>query len=118
MPTYAQCEPVAALWQLVIARWNASTGQSVDAHDLRVTLLGDRGEAEAHALTEALWRVVHAATVWVIHCTAKAAREVGRGHALKDTPSAMLTRVPSRGSDEGSQVTGMMVTVRVADSGV
>ena len=47
---YATCERTSKLWDMVIARWNDATGERVDAGDLRVALLGDRGD-QAIALT-------------------------------------------------------------------
>ena len=81
---YATCSAVAMLWAVVLRRWNAATGQALDATDLRVTLLGDRGE-QTHALSEGLWRMVHASTVWAVHCAAKGARE---------HPAVLLSRRP------------------------
>jgi hypothetical protein len=89
---YADCDRVDALWKMVLARWNAAIGQHLDPSDARVRLLGDRGD-QTHALTEHLWRTTHAATMWVIHQTAKASREHQRAHARSDTAHAMLTRV-------------------------
>ena len=71
---YALCQTVQTLWGMIINRWNAATNQSLDSTDLRVTLLGDRG-TQQHAITEHLWNLTHAATIWVIHKTAKTRRE-------------------------------------------
>ena len=81
---YARCPPVAALWVEIIARWNASTGEELSALDPRTTMLGDRGD-DAHALTETLWRVTHAATIWAIHQATKSAQD----HPTHARPTAM-----------------------------
>jgi len=90
---FATCQPVAALWVEVITRWNAATTEELCARDLRTTLLGDRGEEENHALTETLWRIVHAATIWTIHQATKAAQD-HPGHP-KPTASKMLAACES-----------------------
>jgi len=71
---YAQHPGTQALWQEVVARWNAATYDTVNAADMRVTLLGDRGDG-TKAVDETLWRMVHAATIWTIHRDAKTAQE-------------------------------------------
>ena len=71
---YAQHPGTQALWQEVVARWNAATYDTVNAEDVRVTLLGDRGDG-TKAVDETLWRMVHAATIWTIHRDAKTAQE-------------------------------------------
>ena len=63
---YHTCPDVAALWQQIIHKWNAATGQTLDHTDPRITLLGDR-HTQQHAITEHLWRFVHAATHVTIH---------------------------------------------------
>ena len=86
---FAQCNTVKTLWLMVVARWNDATGQTLDAKDLRVTLLGDRGDQE-HAITEHLWNMTRAATIWIVHKTGKARRE---GSTKTTTAAAMLTSV-------------------------
>ena len=76
---YAEHAPTRQLWEEVIARWNVATYDTLSAADLRVTLLGDRGD-NAKAVDETLWRMVHAATIWAIHKTAKTAREHPEHH--------------------------------------
>ena len=90
--TYAECEPVAALLRMVINRWNAATGEELDPLDLKVVLLGDRGE-KARAISEEPWRIVHAATMWVVHTTAKARREKGRHRPARTETAVMLNKV-------------------------
>ena len=68
------------------------TMQHLDPHDLRVVLLGDRGE-ETHALTEDLWRMVHASAVWIIHRAAGRARDAKRTDARAPTPTQQLVAV-------------------------
>ena len=80
---------VRTLWSMVIDRWNASTCQVLDPSDLRLTLLGDRGEQE-DAVSAGLWRMTHAATAWTIHKAAKAAAE---NAAKADSASSMLVKV-------------------------
>ena len=77
---------------MVIRRWNAGTGQELDETDPRLTLLGDRGD-HGHALTEHLWRVTHAATIYVIYRAAKTSRECKEPHQKHEKASALLTRV-------------------------
>ena len=89
---FATCPHVAALWHAVIKRWNLATCQELDHTDLRVTMLGDRGE-QAHALSHGLWRMVHAATLWVIHFTAKRAREQRSATDEQRTTHKMLAHV-------------------------
>ena len=89
----ATCEKSKALWKMVLARWNVATGQRLDHNDLRVCMLGDRPEEERHALTEPLWRVVHAATIWTIHHAAKAQREAKQPERNTRTATVMLATV-------------------------
>jgi ribonuclease HI len=89
---FATCAHVAGLWKLVIDRWNRATCQELDHTDLRVTMLGDRGE-QRHALTHGLWRMVHASTIWVIHHTGKSAREQQKVCHKHTSPMAMLAEV-------------------------
>ena len=92
---YADCEQgVRQLWEVVVRRWNTHTGQTLDARDRRVTLLGDRGE-QAHAMSEPLWRMVHAATIWIVHRTQKEAREAANAGRLERSTSEqrVLARV-------------------------
>lgn len=84
MPTHTG----SLVWDMVISRWNAATCQELDSTDLRITLLGDRGE-QTHKLTEDLWRIVHAATIWSIHCTNKSDRETTKNRMTP--PHKMLT---------------------------
>ena len=91
---YAQCETVQRLWTLILERWEVATKEKLDPSDLRVTMLGDRG-AEDYAVSRDLWRLVHAATAWVIHISAKKAREGRNADAppKKDTPVNMIQQV-------------------------
>ena len=68
MHAYAECTDVRGLWDLVLDRWEVATSERLYPQDRRVTLLGDRGEMDL-ATSREMWRLVHAATVWVVHRT-------------------------------------------------
>ena len=80
---YAECGEVAHLWRLVTTAWNTNMEQQLDPSDLRLRLLGDRGEHKCAANEEA-WRVVHAATAFTIHTTRT------RQHSGGEYPRARL----------------------------
>ena len=90
---YAECKDVRGLWDLVLDRWEVATSERLDPRDRRVTLLGDRGETDL-ATSREMWRLVHAATAWVIHKTISAARDArDGGQAWARPPHAMLREV-------------------------
>ena len=91
---YATCDPGAApLWRLVVGRWNDATNDTLDASDLRLTLLGDRGE-QRRALSEDLWRLVHAATAYTIHNAVRNANKTRDSpHHRQPQPQRMLADV-------------------------
>ena len=86
------CEPIARFWRQVIERWNAHTGEQLDPSDPKVTLLGDRGEG-ARAYTEEMWRVVHAACLWVINSTRLASKEEESQGKRNTSVNAMIGKV-------------------------
>ena len=71
---FGLCEGAHDLWKWAITAWNAATTQELDHTDLRVLLLADRGVV-ADALTEDLWRMLHASVTWTLYAAAKRARE-------------------------------------------
>jgi hypothetical protein len=90
---YAECPKVRGLWLLVLDRWKASTMEDLQADDLRVTLLGDRGEQDM-ATSRGMWRIVHAATIWVIHRTRARERDTRESHTpYMPTTMGMLKEV-------------------------
>ena len=89
---YATCESVRTLWAMVLDRWEAATKERLDPDDLRITLLGDRGDEDL-AVSRDMWRLVHAATMWTVHRTAAEARaQRGEEHYKKPSPMDMLVR--------------------------
>jgi hypothetical protein len=86
---FCDCPTVAAFTRSVISRWNANTGERLDATDKRVVMLGDRG-SDTRQATEEPWRVVHAAMVDVIWRTSRKAKKETTDSS---TPASMLRRV-------------------------
>jgi len=86
------CEPIRMLWRWIIGRWNVHTHEQLDPEDERLVRLGDRGEG-AHAYTEEMWRVVHAAGQWVVHSTRIASRDEEEGWGRRTTATRMQMAV-------------------------
>ena len=80
------CGEVRKLWELVLRKWHAKTGERLEAQDAWITAWGarwctwkDEQEQEERRPTEEVWRVVHAATVIAIR------EEYQRGQPRKAT---------------------------------
>ena len=68
-----ECGEVRKLWELVLRKWHAKTGERLAAGDEWITAWGarwcewkDEQEQAEHQQTEEAWRVAHAATVIAI----------------------------------------------------
>jgi hypothetical protein len=95
---FSECSKVAKLFDHVITNWNENMYEMIgikEQRSLRTTLAGDRGIG-AKASTEEAWRVVHAATVWVIYKTRLGSRNDKEGNREHLKAPAMFKAVINR----------------------